>query len=74
MCYTFLEFDYDVSTGKSPPLEAFKDIDKIKPSDVSKTVGLAVEKIVGLEFDVTGAAFEPITKALLDVHRKTLTH
>jgi hypothetical protein len=62
-----------IKTGKFPPISAFDDLDKIKPSDVSTVLSSTFQQLFGLGFDISGAVFKPITDALLGVHSKELS-
>jgi len=61
-----------LNTGRDPGAAAFANLDSLKPSDMVALLSGAIEKLIAAEFDVSGAAFKPLTSALLNVHRKTL--
>lgn len=56
----------------TPSAADFEALKLIKGSNAANVIGGAVEKLLALEFDVSGKAFKPITDAVLDVHKKLL--
>lgn len=62
-----------LKTGTDPGAAAFSNLDSLKFSDMKGLVTGALESIITAEFDVTGAVFAPIIKAMLAVHSNALS-